>query len=448
MRTAEPKTLPQINSARAAMGGVNRRPLPQGAVTNHPNGGLTVKTPSGSEYTVRADGTLKAHTNGTQTVTFRSNGRVAAIHRPEIDIRRGAAGQRTVVSRRPDRSVLVSTAPHRGYLERTVASGNRTIVQRTYVAGFRTFTRAYLGYPYAGIMLPYYVPAFYYPPDFYGWAYYGWAAPAAYAWPWAAAPWYGFYRGYLTPYAAYASGFAWLTDYVLAQTLADAYADRMQQAADPDALSLDDADADPNAADADDALYAQAETPITPQIKDQIAAEVQRQIALESAVASGAAQPSTGEFPASLTSNRVFVVAGILDVSTPEQQVCALTPGDVLRLEAAPPEGSGTADLRVASSHRQDCPAGILVTISLADLQEMQNSLRAQLDAGLEALHASQGQGGLPPAPPSSMGAAQQSSLGAPAADPYAAALLNAQQQDASRTETAAMQAVFPPNQQ
>lgn len=124
-RATEPKTIEQVNSARAALRGVNQRPLPSGVVTNHPNGGVTVKTAAGSEYAVRANGTLKAHTNGTQTVTFRANGRVASLHTPGVDIRRGTASQKTIISRRADKSVLVSTAPHRGYLERTVISGNR-----------------------------------------------------------------------------------------------------------------------------------------------------------------------------------------------------------------------------------------------------------------------------------------------------------------------------------
>ncbi len=415
------------------MRGVNQKPLPAGVVTNHSNGGLTVKTAGGNNYTVRANGTLRAYSSGAQTVNFRSNGRVAAIHRPEIDIRRGA-GQRTIVSRRPDKSVLVSTGPHRGYLERTVAAGNRTIVQRTYISGGRTFTRAYLGYSYGGYFLPHYVPAWYYPAEFYGWAYYGWASPVAYAWGWAGQPWYGFYSSYLTPYAAYPSGFAWLTDYVLSQTLADAYADRMQSDGDEAAL-------DPNGADGDDTLYAPADTPITPEVKDQIAAEVQHQIAYESAVVSGAAQPTVGEFPASLQPNHVFVVANILDVATPDEQSCSLTAGDILRLEATPPEGSGTADLRVASSHRHDCPVGTVVTISLFDLQEMQNSLRGQLDAGLQQLRQSQGQGGLPAAPASSMSAIVSPPVPPPDPDPNVAAQLDAQQQEASRTETAAVQA-------
>jgi hypothetical protein len=231
-----------------------------------------------------------------------------------------------------------------------------------------------------------------------------------------------------------------LTDYVLGQTLANAYADQMQSGGDAD--SDDDSTADVNAAaDSDDAVYAQTDTPITPEIKQQIAAEVQHQIAYESAVVSGAAQPSVGEFPASLQRNRVFVATTMLDVATTMQQTCGLTAGDVLLVEATPPQDSPTAALRVASSHRQDCPAGAIVSVLLIDLQAMQNSLRAELDAGLQALHNNQGQSGLPPAPLAAMGATQPSSLGAPDADANVAALIEAQQQSAKQTEASIVHA-------
>jgi len=427
------------------MRGVNQRPLPLGIVTNHPNGGLTVKTASGNQYAVRSNGTLKSFSSGAQTVNFRSNGRVAAIHRPDLDVRRTSAGGRTVVTRRAGGATLVSTGPHRGYLQRTTVAGNRTVIQRTYVSGGRTFTRAYLGYNYGGVALPYYVAGFYYPAAFYGWAYYGWPAPIGYAWGWTGDPWYGVNAGYFAPYATYGSGYAWLTDYVLAQTLAAGYADQMQAAQDADGAAFDDTAGGDQAAD-DDTLYAQADTPITPELKDEVAAEVQHQIAYESAIVSGQAQPTVGEFPGSLKPGRVFVVANAIDVSTPDDHVCSLTPGDVLRFNAAA-EDSGTGDLRVASSHRQDCPAGITVTLSLADLQEMVNTLRAQLDAGLAALHADQGQGGLPSAPPSSMGAGQASEFAAQPADSSVGALIDQQRQDALNAETAAAQSAFPPKQ-
>jgi hypothetical protein len=228
----------------------------------------------------------------------------------------------------------------------------------------------------------------------------------------------------------------------MGHTLSDAYAD--QEVQDPDAETLGEAAPDPNALASDDTLAAQAATPITPELKAQIAGEVQNQLAIEGAQAAGTAQPTAGEFPDSLKPNRVFVVANLLDVSTPDQQACSLTPGDVLRMEAAPPAASGTADVRVASSHRQDCPTGVMVTVSLPDLQEMQNSLRAQLDAGLGDLRSNQGKGGLPSAPPASLEPGQTTTVGAPDPDPNVVPLLVAQDSEASRTENAAVQSAFP----
>jgi hypothetical protein len=395
-------------------------------LANRPNGGTSVKSFS----------------NGAQTVNLRPNGRVASVRGPGFEIRRTPAGGRTVVTRQLNGSILVSTGPHRGYLERTVVVQNRTLMERTYLAGGRTFTRVYLGYRYGGLLLPYYVPAFYYPAAFYGWAYYPWAAPIPYAWTWTAEPWFALNAGYFAPYAVYPSGYAWLTDYALSQTLANAYADRNQQ--DPDAASYDDSGAD-QAAD-DETLYAQEDTPITPELKNEIAADVQHDLAYESAVISGQAQESAGEFPGSLKPGRVFVVATQIDVATPDDRACSLTAGDVLRLDATA-EGSGTADLRVASSHREDCPAGIDVTVSLADLQDMVNSLRAQVDAGLAALHAGQGRNGLPAAPQTLMGATQQSALPAPPPDPSVDALIGQQRKDALVTEKTAVQSAIP-NQQ
>jgi len=405
--------------------------------------GVTTYTPRAapahaakSSTTFAPNATLKSNSNGTQTVRFR-NGSVAAIRGPGVEIHRSLMGGRTVITTRSG-ATLVSTGPHRGYLERPIMVGNRTLIQRTYFAGDRTFTRAYLRYSVGGLALPYYVPGFYYPAAFYGWAYYAWASPVAYAWAWTGDPWFAFYGGYFTPYGVYPSGYAWLTDYVISQTLAEAYTARMQQ----DAESATYGDTAADAPADDDTLYAHQDTPITPEIKDAIAAEVQHDIAYESAEVSGQAQPDIGEFPASLKPGRAFVVSSAIDVSTPDDHVCSLTPGDVLRFDAA--EGSGTAELRVASSHRQDCPAGIEVTLSLADLQEMVNTLRAQLDEGLTELHADQGQNGLPAAPQSSMGAVHPSGFAATPDNADIGPMIDQQRQEASTTEKQAAQSALP----
>jgi hypothetical protein len=70
---------------------------------------------------------------------------------------------------------------------------------------------------------------------------------------------YGYYGGYFTPYPVYASPSLWLTDYLVSQTLQAAYAAQAAQLANAQANF----------------------TPMTPDVKQQIADEVHREIALE-----------------------------------------------------------------------------------------------------------------------------------------------------------------------
>jgi hypothetical protein len=104
-----------------------------------------------------------------------------------------------------------------------------------------------------------------------------------------------------------------------------------------------------------------------------------------------------------MTPNHMFVVNESLNVVTTDGQSCGLAAGEVVRLVATPAEDSPTADLKVVSSRRMDCPAGVTVSMNLQDIQEMQNNFRAQLDSGLKTLHDQQGQGGLPGAPNSAI---------------------------------------------
>src|ERR1035438_2196402 len=53
----------------------------------------------------------------------------------------------------------------------------------------------------------------------------------------------------------------------------------------------------------------------------------------------------------------------------------------------------------VLANKGNDCPKGSTVTVGLADLQEMQNHMRATIDQGLGELHSKQGKGGLPALP-------------------------------------------------
>lgn len=435
----------QINGSRTGLHGVNGRPLPAGNVTVQPNGTLTLATEKGGQYAVRSNGTVASIGAPGRSVNFRPDGRVSGLHTGTVDIERGVRGERIIRTARPDKSVLVGTGGRNGYLERTVVAGNRSIIQRTYVTGGRVYVRAFVAYPAFGRSLPLYVPSVYLAPAFYGWAFYPWAAPVPYAWAWAGAAWFGYYSGYYQPYAAYPGASAWLADYLLSQTLANAYA--MQNQA-PPLPGYGDDSGDPTSAvqPIDGELYAQNDTPITPDLRNAIADEVGRQLAYENAVASGTAQQTCEELPNSLKPDRVFVVSTTLDVSTSDGQVCELTGGDVLRVTAPPASDSPAATLRVASGKRQDCPAGVDVSISVRDLAEMQNNLRAQMDAGLETLRSSPA--GLPQAPQSAMAPVPRPVLDVPLPpDPNVAGLLDAQQKDAQRTEIATVQAITGGNQ-
>ncbi len=435
----------QLNTSRAGMQGINARAVPQGAVTVHPTGHVTIATANGGSYGLRPNGTVASISAQGRAVNFRPDGRVAAIHTPTLDVVRGVHGERVIRTVRPDHTILVSNGPRNGYLERTVVVRNQTVIQRTYVVNGVVSTRAFVSYPYRGMVVPMYVPRVYYAPAFYGWAFYPWSTPVVFSWGWRRDPWVGFYAGYYQPYPVYPGPNAWLTDYYLSQTLAASYAAQNQ------APPLPGYGPDPNApaptGPQAGEVYAPADTPITPALRDAIAAEVSRQLAYENAVASGQAQPTVQQLRNALQPGRVFVVASNLQVPTADGQTCDLTPADVLQMNNAPSDDATSAILTVASSKKLDCPAGMDVAVQMTDLAEMQNNMRAQMDAGLEALHSSQGQNGLPAAPAAAMAAPSRPALDVPLPpDPNVTGLLDAQQQDAQNAELATVQAVAATN--
>jgi hypothetical protein len=396
----------QLNANRSSMRGINGKALPSGDVTVHSNGSLTLKASGGRQYGVRANGTIASFAANGKSANFDGKGKVSSIHTANVDIRHGVHGERTVVSRHADNTIVVTSGKHNGYIERTVVHNNQTYIQRTVISNHRIVTNMYVGYGFGGVALTHYVSPVFYSPAFYGWAFYPWASPINYSWGWLGAPWYAGPNPYFVAYGAYPSASLWLTDYYLGQTLADAFNERHElmgdNGDDSDLTADDNLSDDP---DGTDYVRASVTTPITPEIKAAIADEVKEQIAAEN---SAAAQPekatSYGELPSALgTVNRVFVVANSLDVMTSDQQSCALQAGDILRLNLAPSDGSPVAQLLVASSKKMDCPAGVEVTVGLQDLQDMQNNLRAHVAKGLGTLQSNQGKGGLPAAPPEAL---------------------------------------------
>ena len=436
------------------MQGINQKPLPQGDVTVRRNGGLTINAAGGRQYGVRPNGTVSSYRDSSKSVTFAPNGRVASLHTANMDIQRSPSGQRTIVSRLPNNTTAVSTGPHSGYVEHNVVIGNHTYVQRTIVVNSQITTRMYVGYryggyPYGGIVLNRYVAPAYFAPGFYGWTYDAWGNPVPYyGWGWMGDPWYMGPNPYFAAYPVYPGAAYWLTDYMLGQTLAAAYQSRADAA-----LDNNDADysADASASSGDDAaksdaLEADANTAVTPEIKNQIAAEVKQEVGDDKAASTAPAQESSGdEVTAALSrQNYIFVVANNLDVTTSDEQNCGLQPGDTLQNTYPAGSGATVVELRVASSKRKSCPAGVMVSVPVQDLQEMLNSFHAQVESGLATLQAKQGQGGLPAAPADALAAPRQT---VPDAAPVAAsdvtATLDAQRLQAKQTEAQAADSAF-----
>jgi hypothetical protein len=131
-----------------------------------------------------------------------------------------------------------------------------------------------------------------------------------------------------------------------------------------------------------------------------------------------------------------------LDVLDSDNHECAVTSGDVLQLAGPPPPDATAASLVVlASKGGPDCRQGSVVAVSLVDLQEMQNYMRATLDQGLAELQAKAGQGGLPALPAAARAAPVQApfAAAAPPPDQNAATQISQQAQEGERAEQQAI---------
>lgn len=326
-------------------------------------------------------GRMIQHPHGEAMV--RSNGRVAVVQgRNGMTIRRSEYGMRRVVVERGGQVYSFNRAGY-GHVRAAYAWGGQTYVVRRYYVGGAYFPRFYRPVYYRGVYFDSYVAAHYYSPFYYGWAYRPWGGPVVFSWGWHSSPWYGYYGGYFTPYPTYLSASLWLTDFLVAQTLESAYRERIESAR---AAQMQYSDNPPR----------QMAT-LTPEIKQMIADEVQRQLALESSQASGQNDPSGPSGPPvtptsysgvgqMLEDNQVHVLlsSSNIDVTTTTGFECSITQGDAIGIYPGQtgPQGE-TAIVKVLASAGGGCPANSMVSVSLQDLQEMLNHVRATVDSGL-----------------------------------------------------------------
>lgn len=373
-------------------GPVGSQGLPPGTVNRNPNGTSTLRANDGRQYTLNPQGRVTTFHGANNTEAhFRPDGHIQTVRTPNMTIVHGPGPGGRIAIERADHTRIVTNSAGHGYVQKPFVYRNATFAHRTYYVHGVTYTRVYRTYAYRGVILNSYVPVRYYSPAFYGYAYAPWRAPVYYRWGWAANPWYGYYGPYFAPSPVYASPSLWLTDYVVGASLAEAY----QQRADTGAPMNN--------------MDANAATQMTPQVKQAIADEVQREIATERsevqmASSNDAPDPQSDGLPKALADGNAhaFVVAADLDVTTIAGNACTVTEGDVLQLNGSPVSDAPAANVQVLASKGQDCQEGSVLVVALADLQEMQNHMRAMIDKGLEDL---QNHGNGLPAPPA--GAAQ-----------------------------------------
>jgi len=374
-------------------------------------------------------GSHEVHTANGNVVRTRADGSRADVHdaRRGMDIHHGLNGNRRVSVERADHSRVYAERGGRGYVQHPYMYHGREYGHRTYYDHGRYYDRYYNRYPYRGAYLDVYAPARYYPAGFYGWAYNPWAVPVAYSWGWGAAPWYGYYGAYFAPYPVYPSAAFWLTDYLIATSLQAAYA---AQAADNQAAAVAAASGPPA---------------LSPDVKQMVSDEVQRQVALENSEAAANAQsqqadPASSGIARMLSDNQphVFIAGSDLDLVNTAGQECPVSQGDILEVSSAPPaDATAATALVLASKGGKECAKSASVTVAFNDLQDMQNHMRETIDAGMGDLQSKQGKGGLPAAPPSAQVApvAAAFTAGAPPPDTTAGTEIAQQTQAADQAE-------------
>jgi hypothetical protein len=440
-------------------------PLVPGTAT-HPGGGKTLTTPAGNKLDYGKGGQLDSIvTNKGTQAHFDPHGKVSTIKTASgMTIVHSPAGGRHIVTEHRDvrghlESRVVSTGPNRGFAEHAVQRGGHEYMHRTYVREGRAYTTVSRGYYYHGSIYYHYVPAYYYAPAYYGWAHGPWGEPIAYTgWGWVDSPWYGWSGYYFAPYPVYPSAAFWLADYLIAENLKAAY--EAQAAANVAAANANASAANANAAEANTNAAAGQQgsqsgaAALTPEVKEMIAEEVKAELAAEQVTAQNASAPGLAapqqsiadsyRAPAALDPNRrVFIVSSHLEVSVNDQP-CILRPGDVLNRTETDPDKDNTVAVYVLKSQKSDCTSGATPRIQVADLQEMHNHFREQMDAGLKTLADNQGKNGLPSAPAAASPHVNADGTVAPDDPAAIGAQLNQQQLEAEQAETEVQQAAPP----
>lgn len=313
-------------------------------------------------------------------------------------IRHGSDGSRQVMVERPDGSRVFATPHGASYVQRPWNFQAQAFDRRTYLEGGKVTQQFYRQYTYNGITLDAYAPQRFYDPQVYQWALRSRTPPVAASWNYTTnpAPWYSHYRGYFTPEPSYTNALAWLTDYLIANSLIaswNAHQSATQPAAhtaaQPPTAPAGQATPSPTQSSAP-AQGAEASPEVTPEVKQKVAEEVSRQIREESDEAKANAQnselpPGKGGIVSELDERdlHTFVVSSDLDLVDQEGRRCTISAGDVVQVISRANRSNNTAEATVLSAKPGECERAADVAINLTDLQEMSNHMRESVDQGL-----------------------------------------------------------------
>lgn len=304
-----------------------------------------------------------------------------------------------------------------GYVSRTYVRGGHVLYARVY--NQRSFTRFGRTFTYQSV-----VPAVTFAPAYYTWAVRPWPTALAYQWGWQKEPWYAAYGDYFTPYPSYTSLDLWLTDYLISQNLrasyqnwqADTYPDTDSQSgeagessdtaaptssgapAQPDSSSEAPPSSDSSGTYQGPPPPEAAPPPITPEIKEELDAQIKLQLRERQKGTAASADDGPGALK---PGHKLFRVNAPLDVpSDTPGAVCSLTPDDYIE-RTGDMDSSGTVPVEVKLSAISDCGTGLVTRVSENDLEAMDSEQQEQLTQAMLAASKNMGPKGLPKAPDS-----------------------------------------------
>jgi len=183
---------------------------------------------------------------------------------------------------------------------------------------------------------------------------------------------------------------------------------------------------------------------LAPEVKQEIADQVQSQIVADKDAAANPSQlANDNQMPAALDpKHSVFIVSSTLSEQLDDGQPCSLTGGDVLTRISDTPDDSQKVRVLVTTAKKDDCATGTKFAMSIQDLQDMYNDFQAKMDDGLKQLAEKQGKNGIPTGP-AAAGRANPDAAGV-TPDPTAAASVQEQEQAANKAEADVDQATQP----